>query len=944
MKKHKLIHGHTAIKHNVMTDPGPADRDYSGQPDYEAVPQFPFGGRLPQFRKRFDEGGLSNDANPYQWPQASGYGYTADVVNPDLASTPTGSMPGASAIGTAANFGAGIIDATKTPGKINMGKDIASGALKGFGTGASIGATLGSVVPVLGNGVGAVVGGAVGAAAGEVSGFFKGKQDQRTLRDAQNAKDTLNKVNQSINRSAVPTNVNDPTYQFGMGGNYYNDYLYPFFPPDYKDKMAMGGTFKVNSAQQLYKGTVRSPYLLEGKRIQQPSDSAPLTEYHGNSHENGGIPVGQGSEVEGKETRFGDYIYSDRLTLPNSKQTFASKSKSIVNKYKGRENDKYATTAKTAELRRLSQQNDAAKQQEEQMQQYQQQMNTPNPGNPLTHCYGGRLAMGGTMTPQDSTRDYREMDLAHGGHLQIQKHGKAGKQPKINPAQLAMLMQMQQAQQGQQSQGQPQQQQMQMQSQQPQPQMNPQQMIQKHGIGGYLKYYDERYPAPVDTYATGGQLPGSLAEDQGPYQNMFQYGSGGKIHINPKNKGKFTATKKATGKSTEELSHSSNPLTRKRAQFALNARHFKHALGGELQYPNGGTLGNDDSLENVMYTPFMSPYANLNYQTSAWSDAGNTFGMNPSANMLAAPDDSMETYRANQNATTTEKFTGVNNYDPVTSFAPPYNPYAGLFNDAKRPTDISSNGVSPKKDFTTSDFMAKPWMYGMTGAGALTNIGFGLFGKDKVNFPRVGNFTYNPEQLDYSQAINEARRQGDLGSSQLKGYVNANSSGSGNTLANYQAGIGSLRGSTGATVSNLMMQQNLGNVGINNTAKAANAASMYNTSAANAQIGMNESIARQQEKDARKSAISTGMNQLSTGFGQYANDLASAKTQAQELPLINQPNYFYYKGKNNSIQHGYDPSGNRGVPGQQGYIDANGNFVSTGAYGGRIKVRRSQAV
>lgn len=44
------------------------------------------------------------------------------------------------------------------------------------------------------------------------------------------------------------------------------------------------------------------------------------------------------------------------------------------------------------------------------------------------------------------------------------------------------------------------------------------------------------------------------------------------ININPKNKGKFTATKKRTGKSTEELTHSKNPLTRKRAMFAKMAK------------------------------------------------------------------------------------------------------------------------------------------------------------------------------------------------------------------------------------------------------------------------------------------------------------------------------------------------------------------------------------
>ena len=48
------------------------------------------------------------------------------------------------------------------------------------------------------------------------------------------------------------------------------------------------------------------------------------------------------------------------------------------------------------------------------------------------------------------------------------------------------------------------------------------------------------------------------------------------IHIDPENKGKFTATKKRTGKSTEELTHSKNPLTRKRAIFAQNAKKWHH--------------------------------------------------------------------------------------------------------------------------------------------------------------------------------------------------------------------------------------------------------------------------------------------------------------------------------------------------------------------------------
>lgn len=46
------------------------------------------------------------------------------------------------------------------------------------------------------------------------------------------------------------------------------------------------------------------------------------------------------------------------------------------------------------------------------------------------------------------------------------------------------------------------------------------------------------------------------------------------IHIKEKNRGKFNATKERTGKSTEELTHSKNPLTRKRAIFAQNAKKW----------------------------------------------------------------------------------------------------------------------------------------------------------------------------------------------------------------------------------------------------------------------------------------------------------------------------------------------------------------------------------
>jgi N-acetyl-anhydromuramyl-L-alanine amidase AmpD len=58
----------------------------------------------------------------------------------------------------------------------------------------------------------------------------------------------------------------------------------------------------------------------------------------------------------------------------------------------------------------------------------------------------------------------------------------------------------------------------------------------------------------------------------------------GGIHIKPENKGKFNATKKRTGKTTEELTHSKNPVTKKRAVFSQNAKKWKHSKGGLFMY------------------------------------------------------------------------------------------------------------------------------------------------------------------------------------------------------------------------------------------------------------------------------------------------------------------------------------------------------------------------
>ena len=80
----------------------------------------------------------------------------------------------------------------------------------------------------------------------------------------------------------------------------------------------------------------------------------------------------------------------------------------------------------------------------------------------------------------------------------------------------------------------------------------------------------------IPVFSEGGYLTPEILAKSGGYVAK----SG--IHIKPENRGKFTATKERTGKSTEELTHSKNPLTRKRAIFAQNAKRWKHDDGGYL--------------------------------------------------------------------------------------------------------------------------------------------------------------------------------------------------------------------------------------------------------------------------------------------------------------------------------------------------------------------------
>ena len=89
--------------------------------------------------------------------------------------------------------------------------------------------------------------------------------------------------------------------------------------------------------------------------------------------------------------------------------------------------------------------------------------------------------------------------------------------------------------------------------------------------------------------AYGGPLTMRYTGTMSPFGNTFA--NGGNIYIKPENRGKFTRLKERTGKSSTWYKEHGTPEQKKMATFALNARKWKHAFGGDLN-TNGGDFSN----------------------------------------------------------------------------------------------------------------------------------------------------------------------------------------------------------------------------------------------------------------------------------------------------------------------------------------------------------------
>ena len=148
----------------------------------------------------------------------------------------------------------------------------------------------------------------------------------------------------------------------------------------------------------------------------------------------------------------------------------------------------------------------------------------------------------------------------------MKKGGKHKGKPKLSPQQMQMMMQAMQGQQAPPGMGQP-------------------------GMG-----------APMGQPPMGMMPPqGGMMPPQGGGQPMPGMAHGG-IHIKPSHKGRFTAYKERTGKTTEEALHSKDPHVRQMANFARNAAKWHHEFGGPAMQMGGGvTQGGNMVRDNEMY-------------------------------------------------------------------------------------------------------------------------------------------------------------------------------------------------------------------------------------------------------------------------------------------------------------------------------------------------------
>lgn len=137
-----------------------------------------------------------------------------------------------------------------------------------------------------------------------------------------------------------------------------------------------------------------------------------------------------------------------------------------------------------------------------------------------------------------------------------------------------------------------------------------------------------------------------------------EYSNGGRINIKPSHKGRFTAYLKRTGSTLQQALHSNSPHVRQMANFARNAKHWKHSNGGIQRYPGGG-ITEDDTYG--MEAPNYTSQNGTNYYGS-----DNNSGINTNDLAMETPNQGMYAFE-NANRGGTNNTTSLSNEFQPTS-------------------------------------------------------------------------------------------------------------------------------------------------------------------------------------------------------------------------------------------------------------------------------------
>ena len=371
------------------------------------------------------------------------------------------------------------------------------------------------------------------------------------------------------------------------------------------------------------------------------------------------------------------------------------------------------------------------------------------------------------------------------------------------------------------------------------------------------------------TWADGGEVDpmnfnyGGIAQafDYGGIIQPMMYAEGGSIHIDPSKKGTFTAAATKHGKSvqgfaSQVLANKENysPAMVKKANFAKNASKWKHAYGGPMGMYFAGTgdeyngvIPSNETLNkwNQMY-PTNSftkdlPIPNLKYQpTQTTKPTLNKPFVRYPEQELTIPDLS---------------------YKPNTGNSPFYN------KNYKSPFGTGTNMNNTKEpEKPQKPEQKEPFNYlGLTQlAGPLMDLYYGIKGPDKVNFDRV-----RAEQINLApQTQADLVRRG----SSLPMYL-AKQQGLGQ--GNYLNTLAAISGKAGENIGKSYLESKLAQEQFNAQARTG-------ANATNAQIAMQESIARQQETDAARSAVTKGAGELGKGIATLSIDPRLKSAQSKQ--------------------------------------------------------------